>query len=98
MFQRLKQKWEIQSNLQLTVVLMVFAISGSTAAFVTRKIFVFYLYEYSENAALMVILKFVIVTLIYPFILLFVGTLFGQFQFFKKTLLRWGSTLLRIFG
>jgi hypothetical protein len=98
LFQRLKQKWEIQSNLQLTVVLIVFAITGSTAAFVTRKIFAFYLNEHIENAALMVIVKFVIVTLIYPFILLFVGTLFGQFQFFKKTLLRWGSTLLRIFG
>lgn len=83
MFKRLKERWEIKTNLQLILILIVFSITGSLAAWVSKP-FVEY---FGLNGDMMpkwlfVILRLILIFPVYSLILIIVGTLFGQFQFF----------------
>ena len=87
---RFKEKWNISSNYQLAIILIVFAITGSLSLYVSRpvlealsinkKIFSTWLYWP---------LRIIIVFPIYQILILIIGTIFGQFKFFgnlKKVL------------
>ncbi len=39
MFEKLKKRWNIQSNFQVVIILVVFAITGSTTVYVKKLIF-----------------------------------------------------------
>ncbi len=95
---KLKQRWNVQSNFQLIVIFIVFAITGSTAAYFIRPILnaigftntIFGTTWYAKT--LYIIIEIIAVMPIYFPLLLIIGTLFGQFQFFwnfeKKTFSR----------
>ena len=90
MLQRFKEKWNIKSNFQLIIILIVFSITGS-AALVVRK-FAFNLLGIQPETSLFIKVPLYIAILFpaYHFLLLIIGTLAGQFQFFyafqKKSL------------
>ncbi len=90
MFQRFKEKWNIKSNWQLTIILIVFSITGS-AALVVRK-FAFSLMGIQPETTLFLKIPLYILILFpaYQILLLIIGTLVGQFHFFyafqKKSL------------
>ena len=82
MFEKLKKRWNVTSNVQVTKILVVFALTGSTSAKVTGPLLKLSpvleglepIYFYSI---------YVIATLIlYQFILLLFGWLFGEKEFF----------------
>lgn len=82
MFEKLKKRWNVTSNFQVTRILVVFAITGSSSAKVTGP-----LLKLSPAIAALEPLYFntiyVIATLIlYQFLLLFFGWLFGEKEFF----------------
>jgi len=95
---KLKQRWNITSNWQLTVILVVFAITGSTAAKfagplteavqITREMG-WYIYWP---------VRILIIFPIYQVLLVFFGWLFGEYYFFwnfeKKMLSRMGFKFL----
>lgn len=83
MFKKLKQRWQIESNLQLVLILIVFSITGSTAAWVSKP-FVEMLGMSDANMPkwLFTILRLILIFPIYNIILIVIGTLFGQFKFF----------------
>jgi uncharacterized protein YybS (DUF2232 family) len=93
--EKLKERWGIEQNWEIIVILIVFAITGSTASFIGKPI-LNYLNVTTENLggfgywAIRVILLFIM----YQFMLVFFGWLFGQYQFFwnfeKKMLRRIG--------
>ncbi len=89
---RLKQKWGITSNFQLSVILIVFAITGTSAARIS-KFFMETLNLTREDLgfAIYYVLFLVLVLPLYPFILMAFGWLFGQSQFFFP----FGRKLLR---
>lgn len=97
MFRKFKDKWNIKSNLQLVIILIVFSITGS-AALVVRKL-VFNLVGIQPETSLFIKVPLYIAVLFpaYQILLLIIGTLIGQFQFFyafqKKSLafLRFGN-------
>lgn len=83
MFKKLKERWEIESNLQLILILIVFSITGSLAAWVSK--------PFAELLGindsflpkwLFTMVRLIVVFPIYNLILIIVGTLFGQFHFF----------------
>lgn len=82
LFQRLKDKWEIESNWQFLLINIIFAITGSLTVFIRRP--VFHLLGISSETPF--IIKFftyiIVVTPAYFILLLTIGTLFGQFRFF----------------
>ncbi|NOU59356.1 DUF6787 family protein [Marinifilum caeruleilacunae] len=92
MFEKLKKRWEIDSNLQLVIILIVFSITGSLSVLVRNPIFEYFSIDSDTNLFLRIILSILIITPTYQVLLLLVGSLFGQFRFFwnfeKKMLSR----------
>ncbi|MBA5630511.1 DUF6787 family protein [Moheibacter lacus] len=83
MFEKLKKRWQIESNFQLILILIVFSITGSASAWVSKP-FVEWLGISSESMhpVLFTILRLILIFPIYNIILIIIGTIFGQFQFF----------------
>jgi hypothetical protein len=99
-FNRLKNKWAVESNLQLVIIFVVFAITGSSSVKIAKPLLELMGVEMSafENiflgSVIYWILRILIVFPIYQILLLFFGTIFFQFKFFwkfeKKILSRMG--------
>jgi len=92
MFEKLKTKWGISSNLQIAKIFTVFAITGSTSAVISSP-FKEFLGISSENLDwyLFLPLEIIIITLVYQPILLIVAAIFFEFKFFwefEKKMLR----------
>ncbi|GER59262.1 DUF6787 family protein [Patiriisocius marinus] len=79
---RLKEKWNITTNWQLTVIFIVFAITGSTAAKIAGP--VTEAVGISNNLAWYIYwpIRILMVFPLYQVFLVFFGWLFGEFQFF----------------
>jgi len=90
MLQRFKNKWNIKSNFQLILILIVFSLTGS-AALLVRK-FAFEVIGIQPETSLLIKVPLYILILFpaYHVLLLMIGTLIGQFKFFyafqKKSL------------
>ncbi len=90
MLHKFKEKWNIESNLQLVIILVVFSVTGS-AALVVRK-FAFYLLGIQPDTSLFIKVPLYILILFpsYHILLLIIGSLVGQYRFFyafqKKSL------------
>ncbi|MDD3772539.1 MAG: diacylglyceryl transferase [Weeksellaceae bacterium] len=83
MFKKLKKRWEIQSNFQLIIILIVFSITGSISAWLAKPV-VDYLGLTSDKISLwfLIPLRLILIFPIYSLLLLITGTIFGQFKFF----------------
>lgn len=97
--EKLKQRWGIDSNFQIAVIFIVFAITGSTASWVTKPILDFLgISREAMNPFLYWFLRIVLILPVYKLLLLFFGTVFGQRLFFwnfvKKMLQRMGFSFL----
>ena len=95
MFQYLKEKWNLKSNFQLAIILVVFAITGSSSLYISKPLLEFLSISTENMSSLPYwILRFLVVTIVYQFVLLIVAFLFGQFKWFldfeKKILKRLG--------
>ena len=89
-FNRLKDKWAVESNLQLIIIFVVFAITGSSSVKIAKPLLELMGVEITVfedifmGSVLYWILRVVIVFPIYQILLLFFGTIFFQFNFFLK--------------
>ncbi len=97
--QEIKKKWNIKSKRQLIVILVVFAITGSTSAWVSKPILQFFEISIQNNGLLIYILAYVFIIFpVYQILLLLIGYLLGQFAFFwefeKKMLSKIGFSFL----
>lgn len=102
--EKLKQRWGISNNFQILIILVVFAITGSSSVFVARPfldIIGLQQANFSEEwwgAVLYWTLRILIIFPIYQVLLVAYGWLFGQFKFFwtfeKKMLSRLGFDFL----
>tara|TARA_B100000900_G_scaffold145234_1_gene123092 strand:- start:16551 stop:16874 length:324 start_codon:yes stop_codon:yes gene_type:complete len=96
---KLKDKWNIKSNFQLIIILIVFAITGSTSLVVSEPILEFLgITSTSMSSWLFTPLRLIIVFPVYQLLILVIGFLFGQFNFFwqleKKMLIKMGFSKL----
>ncbi|WP_020403541.1 DUF6787 family protein [Gracilimonas tropica] len=91
-FEKLKSKWEIDSNWQVLVILLVFSVAGMSVVFVRKFVFSVLGITESDPLWLKTLIWLFTIPPTYHVLLLIYGTLFGQFQFFwgffKKTLRR----------
>jgi len=87
-----KERWNITSDWQVVVILVVFAATGISSSFISRP-FLALLGIYKESTSPWIYYPLYII-LIFPFyqvLLVFYGYLFGQFKFFwafEKKMLR----------
>ena len=80
---KLKERWGISSNFQLVIIFIVFAINGSLSARISSFCLSFIgLNKGNLPWYLYYLLLVVLVMPLYPFLLIVVGFVFGQFQFF----------------
>ena len=92
---RLKEKWGIKSNFQFFIILVVFSITGSVAVFIAKPLLNLVGLE-KELISPWVFwpIRIFIIFPIYQILIVIIGALFGQFQFFwnfeKKMLVRLG--------
>lgn len=92
---KLKARWGVKSNFQVAIIFIVFAVTGSTASYIGKP-FLGYLNITPEtfNTLIYWTLRLVILFIMYQFLLVFFGWLFGQHTFFwnfeKKMLSRIG--------
>lgn len=90
MIKKFKKKWNIESDWQLLLIFAVFSITGS-AAMVVRKL-VFSLIGITPETSLWIKVPLYLLILFpaYQILLIIIGSLLGQFQFFyafqKKSL------------
>jgi formyltetrahydrofolate-dependent phosphoribosylglycinamide formyltransferase len=91
MFQRLKQRWKV-NGVQLFFILCVFAVTGTTTAYLTRQ--VTYWLKLDVTSAWYWIIKLCMLVFGYQILILLFSIPFGQFSFFwnyeKKILQRLG--------
>ena len=82
---KIKRKWEIKSNHQLLIIFLVFGITGSTAAWISKPILEFIGIKHS-NISLWFYwpIRIIIIFPLYQILLLITGTVFGQSKFFKN--------------
>ncbi len=96
---KLKERWGLSSNFQVIVVFIVFAITGSTAAYLSKPVTA-WLNISKESMSLWAYwpLRIIVLFPIYQVMLVVFGFLFGQFTFFwnfeKKMLKRLGLGFL----
>ncbi|MFV8375464.1 DUF6787 family protein [Flavobacterium sp. LB1P62] len=90
----LKKRWGIETNFQLTIIFIVFAITGSASAWLSKP-FCFWLgITKSDLGYWFTPVRLLLIFPIYQVLLVSIGFVFGQFKFFwafeKKMLKRMG--------
>ena len=98
MLEKLKIRWGITSNFQILKIFVVFGITGSTAAWISEPICMFFgINSETMNGLIYWTLRIILITIVYQFILLFVAYIFGEYKFFwnfvRKFLNRLGFNL-----
>lgn len=89
MFDRLQHKWKV-SGPRLALILVTFAVGGSLTGYAGRRLMNFLPIEQNGWWVLVYI---ILVTLIWPFAVLFVSIPFGQFRFFTAYLKKMGTRM-----
>jgi hypothetical protein len=89
MFKKLREKWKV-GPFQLTLILCTFACGGSATGWVAKKIMNGFSLEQDWLWATLYIL---LVTLLWPLMVLVISIPFGQFRFFKSYIRKLGSKM-----
>lgn len=79
-----KQRWNIQSNAQLTVIIVVFALTGSASAWLSKPFCGWLGITKDELGFWFTPVRLLLIFPIYQVLLVLIGFLFGQFKFFWK--------------
>ena len=79
---KLKQRWNVTSNFQLVLIFIVFAITGSTASYLSKPVTALLGVTKENLSWLYWPFRLLIIFPVYQILLVFIGTLFGQFTFF----------------
>lgn len=91
MFQHLRNKWKV-NGWRLLLILMTFAIGGSLTGFAGRRIM---RYTGIEQLFLYVPVYILLITLLWPLMVIVVSLATGQFVFFRHYLIRLWRKLRR---
>jgi hypothetical protein len=79
---KLKNRWGIESNFQLTLIFIVFAITGSASAWLSKP-FCLWLGILKEDFGFWhTPVRLLLIFPIYQVLLVLIGFIFGQFKFF----------------
>ena len=80
-FEKLKERWQLNSLFQVLIVLLVFACTGFTVLFLKKPILGL-LGEEAKNSIVYSILYYLLILPLYQVVLLVYAFVFGQFKFF----------------
>lgn len=81
--ENLKKRWNIQSNIQLVLIIIVFAINGTLSARLSYFLMDFLNLTKQNTPVFIYYFLFIILVMpVYPFLLMIIGYFFGQSSFF----------------
>jgi len=81
----LKERWNIKSNWQMAIIFVVFAITGTTASYLSKPILAWLgITKDNLHPVFYWILYILIILPVYKVLLVTIGTIFGQHAFFKN--------------
>ena len=81
--EKLKKRWGISNNFQLVVIFIVFAVTGSTSAYLSKPVVQWLgISKETMSAWLYIPLRILIIFPVYQVLLVFFGFISGQFRFF----------------
>ena len=84
-FEVLLNRFEAKSVKHLIIIFTVFSISGCLTVYLSYPIIDFMKYFYQfENSMLQIVIRIIVIFPVYQIVLLFVGTVFGEFKYFLK--------------
>ncbi len=89
--ENLKKRWGITSNFQLVIIFVVFAVTGSASAWLSKPVCNLVGITKEDLGLWFTPVRLILIFPIYPFILMLFGYLFGQSKFFfpfSKKMLR----------
>lgn len=96
--EKLKKRWGIESNFQLTIIFIVFAITGSASAWVSEPVCYWLGITKSDLGFWFTPFRLLLIFPLYQVLLVLNGFIFGQFKFFwafeKKMLKKMGMGFL----
>lgn len=96
--QKLKERWGVQSNFQLTIIFIVFAITGSASAWLSKPFCLWLGITKDDLGFWFTPVRLLLIFPIYQVLLVLIGFIFGQFKFFwafeKKMLRKMGFGFL----
>lgn len=88
---KLKERWKIESNFQLTIIFIVFAITGSASAWISKPVCIWLGILKEDFGFWYTPIRLLLIFPLYQILLVLIGFLFGQFKFFwafEKKMLR----------
>ncbi|MFT5619189.1 MAG: hypothetical protein ACI85I_002431 [Arenicella sp.] len=94
--EKLKTRWEVKSGWQVLAILLVFTLTGFSSLYVKKPIYALLDIDATTLNGWQKFFSVIFITLpVYQVLLLFYGTILGQFRFFwefeKRTLSRIGK-------
>ena len=89
MFKRLREKWQV-NGWRLLLILLTFTVGGSLTGWLGRKIMGL---TGIENTVVYIIIYIMVMSIIWPVMVMLVSIPMGQFAFFKKYLARIGKKM-----
>ena len=78
----LKKRWGIETNFQLTIIFIVFAITGSASAWLSKPVCFWIGITKSDLGFWFTPVRLLLIFPLYQVLLVAIGFLFGQFKFF----------------
>jgi hypothetical protein len=78
---KLQERWQVASPMQVLIILIVFACTGFTVAYIRRPLLSYYFVD-GEIPLWVTISYYILILPVYNLFLLFYGFVFGQFRFF----------------
>lgn len=82
MLEKFKKRWNMQSNFQVVIILLVFAITGSATVYAKKAVFNLIQITSETELWIKIPIHITVILAVYNLLLLVVGFLFGQFKFF----------------
>lgn len=95
-WERLKKRWDIESDWQVAIILLAFTFTGFTTLYVHQQIDQLLGIGPKSPFIYKVLVFIVIVLPVYNILLLIYGSLLGQYKFFKNFIIKFFSRIFRI--
>ncbi|MEE9439361.1 MAG: DUF6787 family protein [Saprospiraceae bacterium] len=94
LWNKLKVKWNIESDKRMVWIFIIFAITGSSTVFVRKYLFQVLGIDIS-NPIISTIVKFVFIYIVYQVLLFIIGTIMGENKFVIWFLKKMNSRFIR---
>ena len=96
-FQKLQQRWDVKSPAQVVIILLVFAATGFSVLYLKKLLLPLLGVGEETTIWIRILVSIFVILPIYQVVLLFYGTIFGQFKFFWAFEKRMFGRIIKLF-